>query len=42
MKVGYKSDVGLLKMNNEDSVFVDEKQGIFIVANGWEDIKDAI
>jgi protein phosphatase len=34
MKVGYKSDVGKVRDNNEDSLFVDERQGLFIVADG--------
>lgn len=34
MKIGYKSDVGKVRKNNEDSLLVDERQGIFIVADG--------
>ncbi len=34
MKVGYKSDVGKSREHNEDSLFVDETLGLFIVADG--------
>ena len=34
MKIGYKTDVGKKRDHNEDSLFVDEKQGLFIVADG--------
>lgn len=33
-KVGYKTDKGLVRENNEDSFYVDDKKGIFIVADG--------
>ena len=29
-----KTDVGLLRSNNEDSFFLDERSGLFIVADG--------
>lgn len=34
LKVGYKSDVGKVRENNEDSFYVDPKAGLFIVADG--------
>ena len=34
MSVAYFSDQGLVRSRNEDSLFVDEAQGIFIVADG--------
>ena len=34
MKVAYRSDVGLVRTENEDSLFVDEGTGLFIVADG--------
>ena len=34
MRIGYKSDVGRVRENNEDSFFVDTERGIFIAADG--------
>lgn len=34
MKSGFRSDIGRQRKNNEDSYFVDEKMGLFIVADG--------
>lgn len=34
MKVGYKSDIGNYRENNEDSLFVDKELGLFIIADG--------
>lgn len=34
MIFGFKSDIGKLRENNEDSLFADEQLGIFIVADG--------
>jgi adenylate cyclase len=33
-KVGYKSDVGRVRTSNEDSFYVDEEGGLFIIADG--------
>ena len=34
MKIAYKTDVGLVRKGNEDSLYVDEKLGLLIVADG--------
>ena len=34
MRFGYRSDIGKCRENNEDSFFVDEKMGLFIIADG--------
>lgn len=34
MKIAYKTDVGLVREGNEDSLHVDEKAGLLIVADG--------
>ncbi len=34
LKVGYLSDPGRHRPNNEDSLYVDEDAGLFIVADG--------
>lgn len=34
MRIGYKTDKGKVRDNNEDYLFVDESEGLFIVADG--------
>ena len=34
MEVGFKSDLGLIRENNEDSILVDPELGLFMVADG--------
>lgn len=34
MKVGFKTDRGIASASNEDSLYVDEKLGLFVVADG--------
>ena len=34
MQVGFKSDRGLKRENNEDACFVMPKEGVFVIADG--------
>lgn len=34
MKIGYKTDIGKVRDHNEDNLFVDAKQGLFMIADG--------
>lgn len=34
MKIGYKTDVGRVRENNEDTLFIDKNISLFVVADG--------
>ena len=36
---GHKSDKGLLRENNEDSIYVNDKVGVYVLADGMGDTK---